>query len=86
MSLSPSIPAREPDKGVETVLAAMIEAARAGTQRNHAERGTEAKAWKVEGGALQARRLDDQTYLLQYRFDDGAGERNYMFEVNLIAA
>jgi hypothetical protein len=34
--------------------------------------------WKAE-------KIDDQTYLVSYTFDDGSGERGYFFEVNLFA-
>lgn len=70
----------EPRCNMEALFNALINA-----QRRHG--GAQERMvidWAGQRGKFSARRIAGQTYLVQYSVD-GASDRKYLFEVNLIA-
>jgi hypothetical protein len=79
-TLRSTVPPKRATQDIEAVLKSMIPATNGrGQMQGSRDR------WEGMDGRLKARRIGEQTYLVQYRYDDGSGQREYLFEVNFIA-
>lgn len=72
---------KEPQCDIEAVFNILINASR----NNGGQSEKTVINWEGRRGKFKARLIGEQTYLVQYSVDGSSGQRNHLFEVNLIA-
>lgn len=72
---------KEPQCDIEAVFNILINASRS----NGGQSEKTVINWDGRRGKFKARLIGEQTYLVQYSVDGSSGQRNHLFEVNLIA-